>query len=116
MLASVNRIVLVGEVGRNGVEMRYTPSGAGIASFLLCLTELGTDGKPHTTMVPCQVVGRKAEGVSTIPGGTMVAFEGRIDKRRVGERYEMLCTGFDLQALSAVQPAAATVADDDIPF
>ena len=80
--------------------MRYSNSGSAIASFLLCLGEHGTDGKPHSTMVPCQVVGRKAEAVSEIPAGTVVAFDGKVDKRKRGEQYEVICTAFDLTVIS----------------
>jgi hypothetical protein len=100
VLVSVNRVVFVGTIGRNGVEVRYSNSGSAIASFMLCLGELGTDGKPHTTMIPCQVVGRKAEAVSEIPAGAVVAFDGKVDKRKRGEQYEVICTGFDLTVIS----------------
>lgn len=101
MITSVNRVVLVGEIGRNGVEVRTTQGGGSIASFVLCLSELGMDGKPHATLVQCQVVGKKAQHLVTLTGGTLVAFDGRIDKRKAGERYETVCTAFDLQVLSA---------------
>ena len=39
MSGSVNRVVLVGTIGKYGVEVRYAPSGTPCASFTLACAE-----------------------------------------------------------------------------
>jgi hypothetical protein len=55
MVASVNRVVLVGEIGRYGVTMTYHESGTPRASFTLVICEQGQDGKTFHTLADCQV-------------------------------------------------------------
>jgi primosomal replication protein N len=100
-MGSVNRVVLIGTVSKHGIEMRYSTSGAPCASFTLVLGEVGQDGKEYTTLVPCEVWGRKAEGVSELPAGQCVLFEGKVSRRRKGETWELLVSGFDVTPITA---------------
>jgi hypothetical protein len=53
--ACVNRVVLLGAIGKYGVEVRYVNSGTACTSFMLVVTEQGQDGKDHPTLIPCEV-------------------------------------------------------------
>ena len=108
MLASVNRVVLLGQLGKFGMEMRYSTSGAPCASFVLVLSEVGADGKAHETYVPCECWGKKAESVaSEMEAGQQVLFEGRLRKRPKGDnQWELIVSGFDLTPLLVPSLAA----------
>jgi hypothetical protein len=56
--------------------------------------------------VPCEVWGKKAEGVSELEPGALVLFEGRLAKRKKGEAWEMVVSGFDVTPITA--PVALT--------
>lgn len=97
MHASVNRVVLLGTIGRYGVEVRYATTGVPCASFMLVLIELGQDGQEHKTIVPCEVWGKKAEATGDIEPGTLVLFEGRLRTRKNGEnQWGMYIVGFEV--------------------
>jgi hypothetical protein len=81
--------------------VRYAPSGAPCASFSLGLVEVGADGKEHLTLVPCECWGKKAEGVSELEAGALVLFEGRLAKRKKGEAWEVVVSGFDVTPIVA---------------
>jgi primosomal replication protein N len=100
-MGSVNRVILVGTVSRYGVEVRYSTRGAPCASFTLVLGEVGQDGKEHPTLVPCEVWGKKAEGVSELEAGQCVLFEGKLSRRKKGEQWELLVSGFDVTPITA---------------
>jgi len=104
MLASVNRVVLLGTVSKYGVEVRYAPSGTPCASFTLVLTELGTDGKPHQTWIACEVWGKKAEAASDLEAGQLCLFEGKLVKRKKGEQWEFVVSGFELTPVQLPLP------------
>ena len=55
MPGGVNRVVLVGTIGKYGVEVRYATSGTAYATFTLVVSEQGQDGKTYTTLIPCEV-------------------------------------------------------------
>jgi single-stranded DNA-binding protein len=93
MMASVNRVVLVGEIGRYGVTVRYADSGTPCASFALVLQEQGQDGKAFQTLVDCQVWGKKAEAAGELEAGQLVLFEGKLAKRKKGEQWELCGSG-----------------------
>jgi single-stranded DNA-binding protein len=95
-VGGVNRVLLVGTISKYGVEVRYAASGAPCASFTLVLVELGQDGKEHLTLVPCECWGKKAESVSDLEPGQLVLFEGKLAKRKKGEQWEFVVSGFDV--------------------
>jgi single-stranded DNA-binding protein len=96
MMASVNRVVLLGTVSKYGIEVRFAHSGTPCASFTLVLTELGTDGKPHQTWISCEVWGKRAEAASELEPGQVVLFEGKLVKRKKGAQWETIVSGYDL--------------------
>jgi single-stranded DNA-binding protein len=97
MAGSVNRVVLLGVIGRYGVEVRYATSGAPCATFMVVLSELSQDGKEYTTLVPCEVWGKKAEAAGELEAGQLVVFEGKLRKRQKGEgQWELIVSGFEL--------------------
>jgi single-stranded DNA-binding protein len=102
---SVNRTILVGEIGQYGVEVRYAPSGSPCASFILVVSEQGQDGKEYVTMIPCECWGKKAEAASELEAGALVLFEGKIARRRKGEHWELIVSGFDVTPVLAPTPA-----------
>jgi hypothetical protein len=55
MVASVNRVVLLGTTGKYGTEIHYSTSGTPCANFTLVVSEQGQDGKTHPTLIPCEV-------------------------------------------------------------
>jgi primosomal replication protein N len=101
VMGGVNRCLLVGTISKYGIDMRYAISGAPCASFTLVLIEQGQDGKEHLTLVPCEVWGKKAEGVSELEPGALVLFEGKLSRRRKGEAWELLVSGFDVTPITA---------------
>jgi single-stranded DNA-binding protein len=104
MIASVNRVILLGTLSRYGVELRYAPSGTPCASFTLVLTELGTDGQPHQTWVACEVWSKRVEAASELEPGQLVLFEGKLTKRKKGEQWETLVSGFELMPVQLPLP------------
>jgi single-stranded DNA-binding protein len=104
MVVSVNRVVLVGQIGRYGVSVAYHESGTPRASFTLVICEQGQDGKTFPTLIDCQVWGRKAEAAGELEAGQLVLFEGKLAKRKRGEQWEMVVSGFELTPLTAPLP------------
>jgi single-stranded DNA-binding protein len=85
-MLGVNRVVLVGTIGKYGVSVSYTANGTARATFALALNELGQDGKEHMTLVPCELWGKRVDAVADLEPGTMVSFEGRLRRTRDKER------------------------------
>lgn len=95
--ASVNRVVLLGTISKYGVEVRYSQNGSPCASFTLAVVEMGQDGKEYTTLVPCEVWGKKAEMAGECEASQLVLFEGRLRKRSKGDQqWEMVVSGFEV--------------------
>jgi single-stranded DNA-binding protein len=88
MPGGVNRTILVGTIGRYGVDVRYANTGTAIASFTLVCSEQWQDGTTHEVYIPCEIVGKKAEAAP-------VLFEGRLAKRKKGEQWELLVSGWE---------------------
>ena len=105
MVASVNRVVLLGTIGKYGVEVRYATSGTPCASFTLVVCEQGQDGKDHPALIPCEVWGKKAEAAGELDAEQLVLFEGKLKKRQKGDQWELLVSGFELTPITAGVPA-----------
>ena len=106
LMGGVNRCLLVGTISKYGVEVRYAASGAACASFMLVLVEPGQDGREFTTLVPCEVWGKKAEAASELEAGALVLFEGKLAKRKKGEQTgSLIVSGFEVTAITAPVPA-----------
>jgi len=96
MRGSVNRVILLGQISRSGIEVRYSPSGSPCASFVLVLPEVGQDRREHVTLIPCEVWGKKAETVGELDAGVLVLFEGRLQKRRKDGGWELYVSGWEV--------------------
>jgi single-stranded DNA-binding protein len=107
MPGSINRTILLGVVGRYGVEVRYATSGAAIATFTLMCTEVWQDGTTHEIYIPCEIVGKKAEAASELEAGMPVLFEGKLAKRKKGEEWTLIVSGFEVTPINAATPALA---------
>ena len=101
MAGGVNRVVLLGMIGKYGIEVRYATSGAPCASFMLVVTEVGADGKEHPTLIPCECWGKKAEAASELEAGQLTLFEGKLARRRKGEQWELVVSGFEVTPVLA---------------
>jgi hypothetical protein len=104
MLTSVNRVVLLGEIGRYGVTMSYLDSGTPRASFTLVVYEQGQDGKTFPTLIDCQIYSKKAEAAGDVEAGQLVLFEGKLAKRKKGEAWELCVSGYELTPITASLP------------
>lgn len=142
---SFNRIILVGNLGRDP-ELRYTPQGTPVCSFTLATNEKRKDrageAQDITTWFRVTLWGRQAETASQyLMKGRPVYIEGRLrleewTDRDGKPRYTLEVHGTDMQFIGTgrgadessgvgPRPAAATpssaagepeLADDDIPF
>jgi hypothetical protein len=99
MPASINRCILLGTISKHGVEVRYATSGTPCASFMLVLTELGSDGKEHQLWQPCEVWGKKAEQVGELEPGAVVVIDGKLRRTKKGEGGETVVSGWDCTPL-----------------
>jgi len=54
---------------------------------------------------PCEVWGKKAEAASELEAGMPVVFEGRLKKRQRGEQWELIVSGFEVNAIALLVPA-----------
>ena len=106
MAGGVNHVVLLGVVSKYGVEVRFNASGTACASFMLVLSEQAQDGKIYSTLVPCEIWGRKSEAASEIEAGTLVLFEGKLKKQKKGEAWELVVSGYELTAITAPLPTS----------
>jgi hypothetical protein len=104
MVASVNRVVLLGEIGRYGVTVSYQESGPPRAAFTLVVQDQSQDGKAFHTLVACQIFGKKAAAAGELEAGQLVLFEGKLAKRKKGEQWELCVSGYELTPLSAPVP------------
>ena len=99
MQASVNRVILLGEISKEGVEMRYNDRGTARASFMLVLSEVGNDGKTYQNWFPCEVWGKSAEKAGELESGDTVLFEGKLRRQKRGETWETVASGLDVTPL-----------------
>jgi single-strand DNA-binding protein len=139
-MASVNKVILVGNLGRDP-EVRYTSGGTSVSNFTMATTDRWTDPsgekKERTEWHRIVLWGRQAEVLREyLRKGRQVYVEGSLQTRewtdRVGnKRYTTEVRAQRIQLLGRAddrQPVAATagaeelaepepgLADDDIPF
>lgn len=83
-MASVNKVFLLGNLTRDP-ELRYTPSGAGVASFGLAVNrryKAGNENKEEVCFVDITVWGKQGENcVEYLNKGSQVMIEGRLQFR-----------------------------------
>jgi primosomal replication protein N len=85
-MSSVNKVILVGNLGRDA-ELRYTPSGAAIAKFSLATTEKWNDKsgslQERTEWHNIDLWGKQAETLKEyLTKGKQVFVEGRLQSRK----------------------------------
>jgi Single-strand binding protein family len=100
-MGGIARCTVVGCISKHGVEVRYATSGAACASLTLVVTEQGQDGRPHDLYVGIEVWGQRAEVVGELEPGQLCLFEGKLAKRKKGEQWELIGSGFDLTPIVA---------------
>ena len=89
-MASVNKVILVGNLGRDP-ELRYTPSGTAVANFTLATNEAWTDKagakQERTEWHRIVVWGKQAAIVGEYLGkGKQVFIEGSLQTREWNDR------------------------------
>ena len=139
-MGSVNKVILVGNLGRDA-ELRYTPSGAAVAKFSLATTEVWNDKagqrQERTEWHNIVVWDKQAETCGQyLAKGRQVCVEGSIRTRQyddkdgnrryiteiIAQRVQFLggagrgaeARGGAAEEAPAGPPASAE--DDDIPF
>ena len=85
-MASVNKVILIGHIGKDP-EVRYMPSGEGIANITIATTEKwkGKDGEKQekTEWHRVSFFGKLAEIVSEyVKKGSLIYVEGRLQTRK----------------------------------
>ena len=81
-MGSVNKVILVGNLGRDA-ELRYTPGGAAVAKFSIATTEMWNDKsgqrQERTEWHNIDLWGKQAETLSEyLVKGKQVYIEGRL--------------------------------------
>lgn len=134
-MASVNKVMLVGNLGRDP-EVRHTASGAMVATLNLATTDKFKDRngnlQEQTEWHRVVIFGKTAEiAEAYLRKGSQVYVEGRLQTRKwqdqsgqarytteiVCDRMQMLGKGADVEKRQAPVPSAAMPEDDwDIPF
>lgn len=89
-MASVNKVILVGHLGRDP-ELRYTPSGTAVANFTLATNDAWTDKsgerQERTEWHRIVVWGKQAEIAGEYLGkGKQVFIEGSLQTREWNDR------------------------------
>ncbi|MEK6301032.1 MAG: single-stranded DNA-binding protein [Acidobacteriota bacterium] len=145
-MASFNKVILVGNLGRDP-ELRYIPDGTAVCSFSLATNERrkqkSGDFQDVTTWFNVTLWRRQAEVASQyLSKGRQVYIEGRLSLREYQDRDGNTRTSLDVQGTeiqfigsrgeegsnprepradassqaSASAPPDAAVTEDDIPF
>ena len=134
-MAGLNRVTVIGNLGREA-ELKYTPSGAALASFSVAVNEKWKDKsgqmQERTEWVRCTLWGKMAETLSEyLVKGKQVYIEGRLrtDKYEkngqtqystgvVVENVVLLGGGGNGSSRQRSESADAQepITDDDIPF
>jgi Single-strand binding protein family len=99
-MGCINKVFLCGTISKYGVTIRYATTGTPCASFALQLTEQGQDGKVYTLYQDCEVWGKQAEAAAELETGQLCLFEGKLAKRKKGEAWETVISGFSLVPLT----------------
>jgi len=126
MARGVNKVILVGNLGRDP-EIRYTPSGAAVANITLATSESWKDkqtGEQQEKTEWHRVVffGRLAEIVGEyLKKGAQIYVEGRIktdkyqDKETGQDRYSTSIVANEMQMLGG-RSGGSSMAHDDTNF
>ena len=89
MAAGVNKVILVGNLGKDP-EVRYVQSGNAVCTLRLAVTELRKDGdqwKDHTEWMDVVTFGKTAENAGQyLQKGRQVYVEGRLQTRNYKDK------------------------------
>jgi single-stranded DNA-binding protein len=102
-MSGISRAIVVGTLTKTGVEVTYTAAGVPHATFVLVVNETGSDGREHPVFVDCECWGKRAEQAGECEAGQLCLFEGHLAKRKRGEQWEMVVSGYALLPVG-VQP------------
>jgi single-strand DNA-binding protein len=142
-MGTVNRVILVGNLGRDA-ELRRTGTGTAVANFSLATTEVFKDRegqrKEETEWHRVALMGKQAESVADyLVKGKQVYVEGRLRTREwqdkegnkrttteiIANRLVLLGGGPRRESVDrdeashdavAAEPAATMPGDDEVPF
>jgi len=143
-MGSVNKVILVGNLGRDA-ELRYTPGGAAVATLNLATTEVWNDkgGQRQEKTEWHRIVlwGKQAESLQEyLTKGKQIYVEGRLQTRQwddkdgnkrytteiKADRITLLGGGGGggagrsmdrgASSMSSDEPPMEPITDDDIPF
>lgn len=141
-MASVNKVILIGNLGRDA-ELRYTPGGAAVATLSLATTEVWNDRNTNQRQEKTEwhrivVWGKQAETLQEyLTKGRQIYVEGRLQTRQwddkdgnkrytteiKADRITLLGGGRGALAERSAPPAGPPdeppvdpITDDDIPF
>lgn len=79
----MNRVILVGRLVKD-VELRYTPSGAAVATFTLAVNRTFTNqaGEREADFINCVIWRRQAENAANfLKKGSLAGVDGRLQSR-----------------------------------
>ncbi|MCY4638358.1 MAG: single-stranded DNA-binding protein [Acidobacteria bacterium] len=102
-MGSVNKVILVGNLGRDA-ELRYTPGGAAVANFSLATTETWTDKnsgqrQEHTEWHRVDIWGKRAEALQQhLTKGLRIYVEGSLRTRQWEDRDGNKRSSTDIRA------------------
>src|SRR5262245_53648483 len=144
-MGSVNKVILVGNLGRDA-ELRNTPSGAAVAKFSLATSEVwnekGGQRQERTEWHNIDLWGKQAETLSEyLVKGKQVYVEGRLQTDEYTDKdgnkrksTKVRCDrvvllgggggggrggggrGDDMGSRTPSEPSSEPITDDDIPF
>jgi len=123
MSATFNKIILMGNLTRDP-ELKYTPSGTGLAEFSLAMNRK-YQGKEETTYIDVTAFGKQAELVAEYcQKGKHVLVDGRLEQQRWedksgNKRSKHKVIAFNVTFLDGgkrATPETGAGADDDERF
>jgi single-strand DNA-binding protein len=133
-MASVNRVIVMGNLTRNP-ELRYTPGGAAVTSFGLAINRRAGNGaragKEEATFIDVVTWGKQAETCSEyLAKGRLVLIEGRLRQERwkttegearsalkvVAERVQFLSSGGPPAGDADAGAEGTPASESEVPF
>ena len=99
MSESFSQAVLIGSL-RQRVHVETLPSGTPCGTFELILRERTSAGRWYSTVVACQLWGKTVEAARELQPGQTCLFHGKLAKRKRGEDWHLVVSGFTLEALT----------------
>ncbi len=105
---SLNQILLIGNAGRDA-ELRYTPSGAQVASFSMAVNrnyQVNGEWREETEWFNVSTWGRQAENVAQrVRRGAKVFVDGRLSTRQYTTESGEPRTSLDVNAFRVINLA-----------